>query len=282
MKYPALALACFLGIAYAQEKPPEKPPEGEKPAEEGKGEEEGETKKPEQAPPADPAKTLADLTLANAAKDVTRIDIAVKEAHAWAKVAKDEVMMESMAVELAEALHAAKGNWGTLVLAMEALGDLHSTKTAAKTLRRYATQKKVKDTNEEKLQATAVLGLGNLEDQKDIGDFEEISKSESTEIAKAAYTALGKFGTAKGKVRKQCAEILMKRLDMEYPSSGGQGGKTVSKEKQERWNQVSPAMVQSMKALCKEATINDIENWREWWKENKKNPKAEAWKDDES
>jgi hypothetical protein len=69
----------------------------------------------------------------------------------------------------------------------------------------------------------------------------------------------------------------MKRLDMEYPSSGGQGNKSVSAEKQARWTEVSPAMVGSMKALCREATINDIDNWREWWKENKKKP----WKDED-
>lgn len=278
MKYAAIALGCFLGLAYAQdgEKPPEEPQE--QPEEEGSSEEEEEEKKPEPPPAAaaDPAKIISDLTLANAAKDVPRIDIASKEALRWAQGAKDEAMAESIANELGDSLKAAKGNWGTLTVIVQALGELR-TKEGAKTLKRLAFQKKAKDEQEEKLQAVAIVGLGKLAEPKDISGFEEISKSDSKLIAKAAYEALGCYGAAKAKVRKQCAEALMKRLEMEYPSSGGQGGKSVSAEKQERWGEVSPVMVSSMKALCREATINDIDNWREWWKENKK----KSWKDDD-
>jgi hypothetical protein len=285
MKYPLILLACLLGPAYAQEKPPEeqKPAEGEKPAEEGAGEEEEEEAKPTPKPaaPVDPAKLLSDLTLANAAKDVPRIDIAAKEALAWAKSAKDETLVEGIAKELTESLKAAKGNWGTLNTIVEALGDLRS-KEGAKALKKYAFKKDAKDEAEEKFQANAIRALGKLADPKEIAAFEEVSKSDSKAIAKAAYEALGSYGTAKGKVRKQCAEVLMKRLDMEYPSSGGQGGKSVSAEKQERWGEVSPAMIATLKAICRDATINDIDNWREWWKENKKNPRVWKDEDDES
>lgn len=280
MKYAAIALACILGFAYAQEKPPEeKPAEGEKPAEEGgmaEGEEEEPASKPPVAPPRDPATVLSELTLANLAKDVTRIDLAAKEILAWAAGAKDEAMADSLAKELSESLKAAKGNWGTLNAIMQALGELRS-KEGAKALKRHAFQKKYKDENDEKLQAAAIVGLGKFADPKDIGAFEEISKTDSKIIAKAAYEALGSYGTAKGKVRRQCAEVLMKRLEMEYPAS--KEGKAASTEKQERWTDVSPVMVNAMKALTREATINDIDNWREWWKENKKSNKP--WKDDD-
>ena len=36
-------------------------------------------------------------------------------------------------------------------------------------------------------------------------------------------------------------------------------------------------IVASMQAICHEDTINDIENWREWWKEYKRD--AKYWKD---
>jgi len=275
MKYPAFALACLLGIAYAQEegKPPEKPAE-EGAAEEGAGE-----KKPEPPPmaPVDPAKIISDLTLANAAKDVPRVDAAAKDALRWAAGAKDEAQAEAIAKELGDSLKVAKGNSGTLDIIVKALGELR-TKDGAKTLKKLAFQKKVKDEQEEKLQATAIVALGKAADPRDISAFEEISKSDSKVIAKAAYEAFGCYGPAKAKVRKQCVESLMKRLELEYPSSGGQGGKSVSPEKQERWGDVSPVMVASMKALCRDATINTIDDWREWWKENKKKP----WKDDES
>lgn len=287
MKYASIALICLLGVAWAQEgeKPPEQPPAGEGAPPEGGGaegggdeeEEEGEKKPPPAVVPSDPNKIVADLTLANAAKDVGRIDTAAKEALAWAKGgAKDEESADKIAVELSDSVKVAKGNYGTLNVVVEALGDLR-TKEGLKTLKKIGFQKKAKDAQEEKLQGIALVGVGKFGDPKDVAAFEEASKSDSVVVAKAAYEALGFYGPAKAKVRKQCAELLMKRLDMEYPSSGGQGGKSVSAEKQERWNEVSPVMVATMKSLCRESTINDIDNWREWWKENKKKP----WKDDD-
>jgi len=266
MKYAAIALTCLLGLAWAQEEGGEPGPE-----EEQQG----------GIPPAaveDPAKILSDLTLANAAKDLPRVDAAAKQALAWAKSAKDEDLIESMTKELADSLKVAKGNWGTLYTIMEAIGELHH-KAGAKILKKYATQKRVKLPEEEKLQAIAVIGLGRMADPRDINTLAEISKNDSTPVAKAAYQAFASYANAKGKVRKQCAETLMKRLDMEYPSSGGQGGKSVSAEKQERWKELSPAIVSSMQAICRQPTIPDIENWREWWRENKKN--ARAWRDDD-
>jgi len=290
MKYLAIVLACLIGPAYAQEQPPEeKPPEGEKPPEEGapaEGESEEEDP-PSKAPAAivvmDPKKILGDLTLANAAKDTTGIDVAVKEALAWSKGPKDETLVEPMATELATAIKHSKGNWGTLNAIAEALGELRS-KDGAKTLKKLALKKEAKDESEERLQATAIVALSKYADTKEIEAFGEMGQSKSVLVAKAAYTAFGSYGTAKGKVRRTCAELLMKRLDAEFPSSGGQGGGGgVSKEKQERWAEVSPAIVTSMKALCgpDTQTLNDVENWREWWKENKKNPKASAWKDED-
>lgn len=279
MKYAAIFLACLLGVAYAQE---EKPPEGEKPAEEGAAEEEEEIKStpPPEAPP-EPMKIISDLTLANAVKDGGRIDMAARQALAWAKGAKDQALIDTMSKELAESIKAVKGNWGTLNVIVDALGELRS-KEGAKALKKVASKKDYKDESEEKFQANAIVNLGKFADPKEIGAFEELSKSDSKVIAKAAYQAFGSYGPAKGKVRRQVVEVLMKRIDMEYPSSGGQGGKSVSAEKQARWAEVSPAIVGSLKALCRENTINDVDNWREWWKENKKNPKSEAWKDEDA
>lgn len=279
MKYASIALACLLGVVWAQEeekKPPEQAPE--QPAEEGAGEGEGEEseKKPPAVVPSDPQKIIADLTLANAAKDVGRIDSAAKEALAWAKGAKDEATAETLATELTDSIKAAKGNYGTLNVVVEALGELR-TKEGLKALKKIAFQKKAKDAQDEKLQGLALVGVGKFGDAKDVAAFEDASKSDSVVVAKGAYEALGLYGPAKAKVRKQCVELLMKRVDMEYPSSGGQGGKNVSAEKQARWAEVSPTIVGSLKALCRENTINDVDNWREWWKENKKKP----WKDDD-
>jgi hypothetical protein len=71
----------------------------------------------------------------------------------------------------------------------------------------------------------------------------------------------------------------MKRMDAEHPNAAPGGG-GVSAEAQERWNKLQSTVVATMQAVCRQATINDIENWHEWWRENRKNPKA--WKDDEA
>jgi hypothetical protein len=277
MKYASIALACLFGLARAQEaeKPPEKPPE-EGAAEGGAEEEEGKSKlDPVPTAPVDPVKVISDLTLANAAEDVPRIDEAAKEALRWGQAgAKDEAQAETMAKELTLSIKAAKGNWGTLDVIVKALGELR-TKEGAKALKKLAFQKKAKDEQHEKLQATAIVALGKLADPREVAGFEEVAKHDSKLVAKAAYEALGCYGTAKAKVRKEVVELLMKRMDMEYPAS--KDGKAASAEKQERWTDVSPAIVSALKALCRDNTINDIDNWREWWKENKKKP----WKDED-
>jgi hypothetical protein len=117
-----------------------------------------------------------------------------------------------------------------------------------------------------------------MADPRQIDPIGDQCKNRSLPVAKAAYEAFKHYGTAKGKTRKRCAEVLMKRLEAEKPSSGGQqGGGSVSQEAQERWQQLANVIVSSMQAVCHEPTINDVENWREWWKENKR--RAGAWKD---
>ena len=114
-------------------------------------------------------------------------------------------------------------------------------------------------------------------ESRNINKIGDMCKAKSKHVAKGAYTAFQSYGTAKGKTRKKCADILMKRLSMEAPSSGGQGGKSVSAEKQERWAELQPIIVASMQSITREVTINDVENWREWWKDNK--GASKAWKD---
>jgi hypothetical protein len=288
MKYAAVALACLLGLAFAQEEEEKPPQEGEAGEEGAEGEEGGEKKPPEEKP-GDPKQILADLILANHGKNVTGVDMAARAALIWARSPKDtsdeakaaevEAKIEEIGKELTDSVKVVKGNYGSLLIIVEALGELRS-KAGVRTLKRFAFQKRLKDESEQKIQAAALIGVGRIADPRDLKEFEEASKSENAEIAKAAYEAFGQYATAKAKVRKDCAETLMKRMEMEFPSSGGGGqggGGGVSKEKQERWAELSPAMIGSMKAVCRQPTINDMPNWREWWKENKKKP----WKDDD-
>ncbi|MHC4134195.1 MAG: HEAT repeat domain-containing protein [Planctomycetota bacterium] len=225
----------------------------------------------------DPVRLLTELTAANKAKDAAKIGTLLKGIAEVGKVSKDQKTVDALAKELGNSFKVCKGNWGTLRGIADTLGELRS-KSTVKALKRYAYRKKAKDDNQESIQIRALLAIGKMADPKQIEPLGDQCKNRKLPVATAAYTAFKHYGTAKGKTRKRCAEILMKRLEAEYPSGGGQqGGGTVSQEAQERWQQLSNVIVASMQAVCHEPTINDVDNWREWWKENKR--RSGAWKD---
>lgn len=223
-----------------------------------------------------PLKVLAKLQKANQEKDLLTVETSLKEVIEIGQTSKSAEEVDPIAAELVTSFKLAKGNWGTMAKILGALGELRSKKGES-TLKKLAFQKKLKEEKEAGVQAAAIEGLSKMANPRHIKSFGDVCKNRNMEIAKAAYACFKNYGTAKGKVRKQCAEILMKRLEAEKPSAGQSG--TISAEQQERWNKLQSVIVASMQAICHEDTINDIENWREWWKENKRNPRAEAWKD---
>lgn len=233
----------------------------------------------EDGQPVDVAKLLTDLSVANAIKDTGKIDLLLKDVIEAGQTSKETAVLEAIAKELNTSWKVVKGNWGTMGKIIEAQGYL-GQKPGLKLLKKIALQKKAKTSDDEVLQGKALLSLGMYRDPRNVDKIADMCKHKSMEVAKAAYQAYKHYGPAKGKVRKKCAEVLMKRLDMEYPSAGGQGSGNVSAEQQERWAQLSPIVIESMQAVCRQPTINDINNWREWWKENKKS--RDAWKDEES
>jgi hypothetical protein len=250
MKYAAISLLLLVGALRAQE--------------EGKA-----------AP--DGAKLLNDLTVANAAKKPGDIGLLLDPIADFAKSNKDTKLAEGLAAELGTSYKLCKGNWGQLRKIMAALGELRAKK-GLNVLKRVAFQRDPDSEDEATLQAAAIDAIGMYRDSRYISKLEDQCKSRNNVVAKAAYAAFRHYGPSRGKTRKKIAEILMKRMEMEYPSSGGQSGATVSAEKQERWRELSPVIVQTMQAICRMPTVNDVENWREWWKENKRH--SDAWKDD--
>jgi hypothetical protein len=262
MKQRLLALLFCGAIAYAQEVPDELPPP------------EGGEKAEETGP--NPIKLLADLQVANASKDATQIGFLLKKIKELGQQAKDATEVDPIAKELLNSLKVCKGNQGTLIQILKTMGELRSAATAG-ALKRRAFKKKAKTIEDEAVQATAIVALCKLRDTKHINGIADMTKSRSNIIAKAAYEGFREYGSCKGKVRKNIANIIMKRMDAEYPSAGGQGSGKVSRVQQERWGQLSPVIVKTMQAICRQPTINDIDNWREWWREFKGDRKA--WKD---
>ncbi|MHC4225517.1 MAG: hypothetical protein ACYSX0_09465 [Planctomycetota bacterium] len=262
MKHHLLALLCCGVIAYAQEVPDELPPpeEGEKAEETGPS----------------PIKLLSDLQMANASKDATQIGFLLKKIKELGQQSKDAAEVDPIAKELLTSAKICKGNQGTLIQILETMGELRSKVTAG-ALKKKAFKKKAKTIEDEAIQATAIVALCRLRDTKNINGVADMTKSRSNIVAKAAYEGFREYGSCKGKVRKNIATIIMKRMDAEYPSAGGQGSGKISGAQQERWGQLSPVIVKTMQVLCRQPTINDIDNWREWWREFKGDRKT--WKD---
>jgi len=240
----------------------------------GCGEEEA---KPAPMPPPDAAKLLLDLTAAVGGEDRAKIGALLPGIAEVGKTSKVETEIDALAAELVKGLGVAKdaGDHDLHRKVVDCLADLRSKKSAG-ALKKLAFAKKPKDEKEEELKARAILALAALRDPGLSDDIAEEMKDRSVVVAKAASEALRQYATAKGNLRQKIAELLMKRLDAEYPAAG-QSGK-VSEDQRKRFNELSPVLVATMQAICRQTTIVEVENWREWWKENKKNPKA--WKDD--
>jgi len=260
MKYLTMTLL-FIGLLALGARA-----EDENPAGEGDG----------AAPELDGAKLLADLTAANAAKDSDAAAMLLDKISQFAKTAKDNKLTEPLGKELTSSYKIAKGNWGTMRKILDTLGELRSKK-ALSALKKVAYAKKVKDDDHETLQIHAIGAIGAYADSKQIDSLVDMTKNTNTKIAIAAYSAFKNYGVAKGKDRKKVAEELMKRLESENPYTTSSSGNNPGAAAIERWGLVQKPVVDSMQAVCREATINDLDNWREWWKENKKNRKA--WKD---
>jgi hypothetical protein len=217
--------------------------------------------------------------VANDAKKAGDVGLLLDPIAEFARSNKDTKLAEGFASELAKSYRVCKGNWGHLRKIMTALGELRAKKGLS-VLKRVAFQRDADSEDEATVQAAAIDAIALYRDTRMIGKLEDQCKNRNNIVAKAAYAAFRHYGPEKGKVRKKIAEVLMKRLEMEYPSSGGQSGASVSAEKQARWQELSPVIVTTMQAICRMNTINDIENWREWWKENKRH--SDAWKDDKN
>jgi hypothetical protein len=142
-------------------------------------------------------------------------------------------------------------------------------------LKKVAFKKEPGNDDELTLQMRALAAIGAYAQSKYIDSIAEQTKQRNQKLAEAAYLSFSNYGIAKGKVRKKVAEALMKRLESEYPSASAD--KNPGEAAKKRWAALQMPIVRAMQAVCHEPTINDIANWREWWKENKKN--AKAWKD---
>ncbi len=224
----------------------------------------------------DGAAILSQLSTANADKDLSKLGRLSKQLKDDGATIKEPKARDAIVKEVKKSLKVCKGNWGTIKNFVAAAGVLGG-KSAGSMLKKLALEKEAKDEDHLAVQLVAVEAMGALADTRLLRTFEDLCKHRNADVANAAYKALGGYAGAKGKTRKKIAAMIMKRMTMEKPSSGGQGGKSVSAEATERWNKVQMSIVKTMQLICKEPTISDAANWEEWFGENKS--RSPAWKD---
>lgn len=222
------------------------------------------------------AKLLNDLSAANKEKDSTMIGALLPKITELGKTAKDGKLLDPIAKELATSYKICKGNWGTLRGIIDTLGALRSSKSESM-LKKLAFTKDAKNDDQISIQVRALAALGGYGKKKYIDGIIEQSKQRETKVAVAAYEALSNYGISKGKVRKGVAENLMKRIEAEYPYATGSNAKNPGAAAIKRWNEVQKSIIAALQSVCREPTVADIDNWREWWKEYKKD--AKIWRD---
>ena len=218
--------------------------------------------------PAAPA-LLEAFKLANENKDAGRVAALLARVRVEDMSAAER---DGLAQELGRSLAAFRKNLEIEREVVNTLGELRS-KRALAPLKRFAFRRKPRSDRDVSLQVAALHALGKQRDPKLLGAFEKVLSNHNIDVAKAAYTGLGHYADAKARVRKRVAEILIKRLLLEYPGDGS--GAWVSNEQWARWRSISSAIVSSLQSVSHEATINDPEDWRRWWKETKRKP----WRD---
>jgi len=213
---------------------------------------------------------------ANKAKDAHALKAVLANVPAEGAAGANTALSGPLAVSLAQSLRVFKSDRDLRMEIVDALGKLR-TKRAKSALKRIALRRKVKDPQEQELQARALLALGKFQEPGLIEGIGKQAKTRSLVVATADYRCFASYEGASGRVRKRVAEFLMKRMELEYPAYSNSNGKWISAEKRQRWRAVSSAIVRSLQAVTGQETINDIGTWREWWRENKASRRA--WSD---
>ena len=210
-------------------------------------------------------------------KDASRISNVAERVEGAVSADEQGEAADQLAVQLSKAAKVAKRDLDALEFVLEALGHLRSRK-GAPTLKRFAFRKDAKDERAADLQALALVALGRMADSRQLRGIEDQTKNRNMTVAKGAYTSLVGYASANGKTRKRVAEILMKGLLNEYPRYSPSNGKYVSDEKRKRWSKLSGSIVRSLQAVCRQPTITSVDDWEQWWRENKR--KTKSWRDE--
>ncbi len=120
------------------------------------------------------------------------------------------------------------------------------------------------------LQEKLVQSLGKTKDEEGRKFLLKLLTDKSPRVLAAASEALGEFGEADQKIRKEVFEALLKLLmESKAAADAGSAQQKPDPISSERWNAIAAPIITSLQALSKHEE-NDPQKWQTWWNKNKK------------
>lgn len=116
------------------------------------------------------------------------------------------------------------------------------------------------------LQQRLILSLGKTKDPDAVEDLLDLLNDKDSVIIAAAAEAMGEFGAAKQKVRKEIFNELLKILVTTKALKDSDINDVASRD---RWDVISGPITTTLQILTGEQETNP-EKWQRWWNKNKK------------
>jgi len=148
------------------------------------------------------------------------------------------------------------------VAAATALGEMGPDATEA--ISKWIGNKKHRSNRA--LQRALILSLGKTKDVKAVDDLLDLLNDKDNTLIAAAAEALGEFGKAPQKVRKEIFNDLLKILVTTKALADSDINDIPMRD---RWDVISAPITTTLQTLTKEK-ITDPEEWQRWWNKNKK------------
>ena len=120
--------------------------------------------------------------------------------------------------------------------------------------------------------ALCVQQVGFTHDYEQAAELTDLLDYKDELVIAAAGEALAQFGGAPGKVRRDCTETLVKRLESYHNASTNYEDTNAIRI----FRQVKDPMIRALTALTGQSFRDPVE-WTRWWNDNKKD--KELWQD---
>ena len=158
-----------------------------------------------------------------------------------------------------------KGIWGKAIWVLGRMPE-HGSKYLWKAFEDKRFRK------DSKSQAECIRQIGETKDYTQYEELLDLLKHHDYQVIAASAQALGKFGEAPGKIRRECTKELVKKFEA-FDNEARDGGSSGAGQ---RLGWTKRPMMKALEALTGETRDSSL-GWTQFWNKNKKDKKL--WKD---